>query len=54
MLRYKKLKEENERLRAENEALRKFAERTDRRMAKQWENFFSYDGTARPEVSNED
>lgn len=52
-LKYKKLKEENKSLKAENECLKKLVEHTDGRMAKQWENFFRYDGTAQPGVENE-
>ena len=53
LLKYKKLAEENRALKAENEMLKKSLEHTDKRMAKQWENFFHYDGTLQPEVGNE-
>lgn len=45
LLRYKKLEEENKALKAENEALKKVIDQMDRRMVKQWENFFNYDGS---------
>lgn len=50
----KELKAENEALRAENEALKSLVQQTDRRLAKQWENFFHYDGRVQPEVKDED
>lgn len=52
-LKYKKLEEENRALKAENEMLKKSLEHTDSRMAKQWENFFRYDGASQPGVGNE-
>lgn len=51
---YKKLEEENKVLKAENKMLKRSLEHTDNRMAKQWENFFRYDGTSQPGVDNED
>ncbi len=50
----KELKAENEALRAENEALKSLVQQTAQRLAKQWENFFHYDGRVQPEVKDED
>ena len=48
------LREENEVLKEENEALRHKLAELDRRFAKQWENFLSYDGTKQEGKLSED